>query len=118
MSIEMLGERVSALQKIEERLGVVASVLSDVADALASYPDGVRFTGAERPLTPLAVIRMDALIVKAKDWPSVDEIQRLLSEWHVEMHEARKAWRSLPPMDRDMVLDPGAERADPTRPCV
>jgi hypothetical protein len=67
------------LDALEARMGELASLLSEVADALTSYPESIRIldetVGAERP-NEAALIAL-----RAREWPSIQEIEQLLSNW-------------------------------------
>ena len=73
--------RVSELDVIEDRMGRLASLFSDMADALSEYPDALNLqpTGG-RPVRA----EPDAITVRAAEWPSFEEIQTLLSRWRRE----------------------------------
>lgn len=118
MSIELFGKQVVALQRIETRMGEMAGVLSDLADALSSHPDGIMIEGVTTPLPAGAVLRPDACTLRAKEFPSIEDVQRILAEWHAEMAKARSAWESLPDSARELMLPPGAGPAVSIHPVV
>jgi hypothetical protein len=71
---------VERLNAIEDRMGQLASLLSEVAEALAEHPDGLKLSGGG--LTPQPGTRPDAIRVSAREWPSIEEIERVLAAWH------------------------------------
>ncbi len=66
------------LDALEARMGELASLLSETADALTSYPESIRIIGAGEPVPPPDVATMDLL---AREWPSIQEIEQLLANW-------------------------------------
>jgi hypothetical protein len=71
---------VDRLNAIEDRMGQLASLLSEVAEALAEYPDGLKVSGGD--LKPHPETRPDAIRVRAREWLSIDEIERVVAAWH------------------------------------
>lgn len=71
---------VERLNALEVRMGRLSSLLSEVAEALSEYPDGLKLSGGG--LKPLSEARPDALVVNAREWPSIDEIEKILAAWH------------------------------------
>lgn len=71
---------VERLNAVEDRMGQMASLLSEVAEALAEHPDGVRITGSG--VVVHLRTRPDAIRVSRREWPSIEEIERLLIAWH------------------------------------
>jgi hypothetical protein len=74
--------RVSELDVIEERMGRVASLLSEMADALSEYPDALHLqsVGGDAPERT----RTDTITMRASEWPSFEEIQKLVARWRRE----------------------------------
>ena len=67
------------LDALEARMGELASLLSEVADALTSYPESIQIldesAGADRPAEPTTIA------LRAREWPSIQEIEQLLANW-------------------------------------
>ena len=65
--------------ELEARMGELAALLDDVAEALAHYPEEIEIvddvTGAATGNTSGCVV------VKASAWPTIQEIDQLLSNW-------------------------------------
>lgn len=65
--------------ELEARMGELAALLDDVAEALAHYPEEIEIvddvTGASTGNTSGCVV------VKASAWPTIQEIDQLLSNW-------------------------------------
>lgn len=118
MSVETFSLRICALQAIEARMGAIASLLSDVADALTSHPDGLLIEDLDQPLPSFAVVRKDANIIRAAEWPSLESIQALLADWHAEMVKAHRVWQHLQPSERQLLMDPRTCGPNPITPLV
>lgn len=67
------------LNALEARMGELAALLSEVADALTSYPESIRIldeaSGADRATEATTVA------LRAREWPSIQEIEQLLANW-------------------------------------
>lgn len=73
--------RVSELDVIEDRMGRLASLFSDMADAMSEYPEALHLQSAGgRPTRAEG----DTITVRAAEWPSFEEVQALLSRWRLE----------------------------------
>lgn len=78
---------VSELDVIEDRMGRLASLFSEVADALSDYPEALHLQSAGgRPVRA----ESDAITVRATEWPSFEEIQALLTRWRLEQARAER----------------------------
>ena len=76
------------LNAIEDRMGRLASLLTEVAEALAEHPDGLKVLGA-RGLTLQPETRPDAIKVEASEWPSITEVEDILGAWYAARRELR-----------------------------
>lgn len=65
------------LDALEARMGELASLLSEMADALTSYPESIRIIDASET----GVAATTAISLRAQEWPSIQEIEQLLSNW-------------------------------------
>ncbi len=74
--------RVSELDVIEDRMGRVASLLSEMADALSEYPDALHLQSAGGVAPERA--GANTITVRASEWPSFEEIQKLVARWRRE----------------------------------
>lgn len=62
---------------LEARMGEMASLLAEVAEALTCYPGELTILdGSETP--PAA---RESLTISARDWPSIQEIEQLIANW-------------------------------------
>jgi hypothetical protein len=67
------------LDALEARMGELASLLSETADALTSYPESIRIIGADGETAPPSdTATMDLLV---REWPTIQEIEQLLANW-------------------------------------
>lgn len=67
------------LDALEARMGELASLLSETADALTSYPESIRIIHAGREhVPPTNEATVDLL---AREWPTIQEIEQLLANW-------------------------------------
>ena len=61
-------------------MGEMASLLSEVAEALTYYPGELRIghgeEGSSDVLAPNA-----SMIIDAREWPSIQEIERMVANW-------------------------------------
>lgn len=65
---------------LEARMGEMASLLSDVAEALTHYPGELRIehdesTGSAAPA------RGASVTINAREWPSIQDIEQLVEDW-------------------------------------
>ena len=67
------------LDAIKTRMGELASLLSEVADALTSYPESIRIVDENESMNAPAEAATIALSVR--EWPSLQEIEQLLANW-------------------------------------
>lgn len=64
---------------LETRMGELASLLAEVAEALTYYPGDLkveRGDGTRQAETPSV-----SMTINARDWPSIQEIEQLLANW-------------------------------------
>ena len=65
---------------LEARLGEMASLLSEVAEALTHYPGELRIEHDESTGSA-ALARGDSVTVNAREWPSIQDIEQLIEDW-------------------------------------
>lgn len=65
------------LEVLEMRMGELAALLAEVADALTSYPESIRILDDDAT-TPEA---STTVALRAREWPSIQEIDQLLTNW-------------------------------------
>lgn len=73
--------RLSELDVLEDRMGRLASILSTMADGRSEYPESLNLRGggvAVRSPNP------DAVTIRAAEWPTFEEIQKLVTRWRIE----------------------------------
>lgn len=76
----LTSERLSDLRSaLETRMGELAALLSEVAEALTYYPGELRIehseVGADSPTPHLA------MTINSREWPSIQEIDQLVTNW-------------------------------------
>lgn len=64
---------------LEARMGEIAALLDDVAEALVHYPDEIEIVDDTAHAD--VVKAMGQVLIKASAWPTVQEIDRILSNW-------------------------------------
>lgn len=67
------------LDAIEARMGELASLLSEVADALTLYPESIKIIDGQT--NDVRSASTAAISLRAQEWPSIQEIEQLLSNW-------------------------------------
>lgn len=60
-------------------MGELAALLSEMADALTSYPESIRIL--EAGATPAPDNEAVAMLLPAREWPTIQEIDQLLANW-------------------------------------
>lgn len=61
-------------------MGELASLLSEVAEALAGYPDEILIMDGDKASADASLHR-DSIVVNAREWPSIQEIEQLIANW-------------------------------------
>lgn len=69
----------SELHALEARMGELAVLLSEMADALTSYPESIRII--DGPVSDPVAAEATNFALRADDWPSIQEIEQLLANW-------------------------------------
>lgn len=64
---------------LEARMGEIAAFLDDVAEALVYYPEEITITDDGGVL--LSRRRSDGATARVDGWPTIQEIDQLLSTW-------------------------------------
>jgi hypothetical protein len=67
------------LDALETRMGELASLLSEVADALTSYPESIQIL--DETVGPEGAMEATTIALRAREWPSIQEIEQLLANW-------------------------------------
>ena len=67
------------LDALEARMGELAALLAEMADALTCYPESIRIveTVADNVNDGSDAV----MLVRAREWPSIQEIEQLVSNW-------------------------------------
>ena len=60
-------------------MGELASLLSEVADALTSYPESIQIL--DEATGPEGAMAAATIALRAREWPSIQEIEQLLANW-------------------------------------
>ncbi len=66
-------------------MGELASLLSEVAEALTAYPDELVIMDGHEP-GDRANAPGNAIVVNAREWPSIQEIEQLIANWRALTH--------------------------------
>jgi hypothetical protein len=66
------------LDALETRMGELASLLSEMADALTSYPESICIVeaAADQPSGDTTAVHLSA-----QEWPTIQEIEQLVANW-------------------------------------
>ena len=67
---------------LEARMGEIAALLDDVAEALVHYPEEITITDSGG--SPLSGKRVGGVMVRTDAWPSIQEIEQLLANWRAQ----------------------------------
>lgn len=84
--------RVTDLDVVEDRMGQLAALFSEMADALSEHPESLRLVsrgGAARD-------GETSINVRASEWPRFEEIQALLERWNKLSASREAAPRHVP----------------------
>lgn len=67
------------IDALETRMGELASLLSEMADALTSYPEAIHIvnTAAEAAAGDGSA----QLTLQSGEWPTIQELEQLLANW-------------------------------------
>jgi len=60
-------------------MGELAALLSEMADALTSYPESIRII--DGPVSDPVSAEATTFALRAYEWPSIQEIEQLLANW-------------------------------------
>ncbi len=66
-----------AKTELEARMGEMASLLAEVAEALTYYPDELVILDGDQPSNRAR----EGVVIHARDWPSIQEIEQLIANW-------------------------------------
>ncbi len=100
-------ESLRELENIEALIGEMASLLSDVADALSDSPGRLNLRGAARP---------NQIHVRAKNWPTYANLWDLVSRWNTHYQRLETIWADLTESERGNLSSPsqrGSTRLTP-----
>jgi hypothetical protein len=80
------------------------STIVQVAAALQRNPLGVMFsnTTTGMPMT----VATDRPIASAGDWPTAEQIQQALAQWHHANQQVLQAWNAVPQADKSSLKPP------------
>lgn len=69
----------SELHTLEARMGELAALLSEMADAPTCYPESIRII--DGPVSEPVLAEATIFALRAHEWPSIQEIEQLLANW-------------------------------------
>ncbi|MCG8440360.1 MAG: hypothetical protein MI723_00990 [Caulobacterales bacterium] len=113
-AIERTLEARLRFQEIDEELDRCVAALEYVAAQLKRQRSMCGFfqSGQDRGSNALVFESLAEEPGRAREWPSAEKIQRLLSQWHLHKGEVDRLWRAMPEEDRARLPAPdAAERA-------
>lgn len=84
--------RVTDLDVVEDRMGQLAALFSEMADALSEHPESLRLVSRGG----VARDGETTISVRASEWPRFEEIQALLERWNKLSASREAAPRHVP----------------------
>jgi hypothetical protein len=91
-----------------QRVDAIRALLQRAAEALEKRPERFRFEGIDATGLPSW---LNEPFAPAADWPTAEQIQRTLAEWHSTADRLLDAWETLWPRDREMLAKSPPESA-------
>ena len=101
---DLYHQAVEARRRVDE----IRLLLARAAEALEKRPERFRFDALEATGLPSWLTEAFA---PAADWPTAEQIQRALAEWHTTADRLLDAWETLWPRDREMLAKSPPESA-------
>ena len=106
MGVEAYIAKRGEFENVRNRLKAVAGTMASVASALQSQPTKFIFSNQPIGLPPEATMGRDCVSITADSWPSVEQIMRLLEEYHRTREGLLVAWGSLARSEQDSMKSP------------
>ena len=101
---DLYHQAVEARRRVDE----IRLLLARAAEALEKRPERFRFDALDANGLPSWLTEAFA---PAADWPTAEQIQRALAEWHSTADRLLDAWETLWPRDREMLAKSPPESA-------
>jgi hypothetical protein len=98
-------DSVNNLERVAADAKRMISVVVGVASALQQNPLRVMFSNAAIGM-PMDVAFGRSATANARDWPTADQIQQALAQWHHARAQVSQAWNTVPPNDRNSLRPP------------
>lgn len=102
-------ESLRELENIEDQMGEIASLLSDVADALSDNPERINLRGSLRP---------NQISLRTREWPTYSSLWELVSRWNAQHKTVEKIWASLAESERVNLAPPSPRASTRLTPLV
>jgi hypothetical protein len=99
-------ELTTQAKAVRARLDGWAKIISNVSDRLRTDPERFGFVGIPSHGLPASALAYHQVNSNAADWPTAEQIQQTLSEWHKLGGEVRAAWNAIPGSDQTMLQRP------------
>jgi hypothetical protein len=106
MSVDVYIAKRGEFENVKNRVKGVADTIAMVASSLQSNPAKFIFSNQPIGLPMEATMSRDGRSVPAGDWPSVEQIMRLLEEYHRLKSEMQQAWGALGPNEQSSMKSP------------
>lgn len=107
MALRAYHDSLQELEGTEDLLGEVASLLSDVADALSDHPHEIELSDMPR---------LRSLSVTSREWPTYARIAELIARWNEQRQRLERIWVDLSESERANLPSParrGSTRLTP-----
>jgi hypothetical protein len=98
-------DSVANLERVEKNAKSLISIVIQVAAALQQNPLGVMFSNVQTGM-PMSVGTNRATADGSK-WPTAEQMQQALAQWHHARLQASQAWNAVPQGDRARLKPPG-----------
>lgn len=91
------------------RVEVIQSIVSRAAEALDKRPERFRFDKVDSVRMPRT---LGDAFAPAGAWPTAEQIQQVMAEWHIAGDRLMEAWEALWPRDRELLSRSSPESAN------
>lgn len=97
-------DSVKNLERVEADARAVIDQVIAVAAALQDNPLGVMFSNTVTGM-PMSV-GTERAVADASKWPTAEQLQQVLAQWHNARLAASQAWNAVPPPDKAQMKPP------------
>src|SRR5437773_10374175 len=114
MSMEEYAQKKAAFDQVNrERQGII-NTLEGLAGALRENPDGFHFSNIEGGFPAEVIFGRNSPSFDGRRWPSAQNIQNALVQWHQARQEMHGSWDRLTPEQKG-AMQPPPGRPQPVR---